>query len=102
MSSEVIAWALGIAATVVSGVMVFYLQRSQKKRDKKEEQRLYVRQTETRLMIDLQLATAKLSYAVAMAIKRGTPNGEVEDGIKAYDKALEEFREFERDQISRI
>ena len=53
------------------------------------------------LRISLVLATAKLSYAVAMAIKRGKPNGEIEDGIAQYNKSLERFREFEREQLVR-
>jgi hypothetical protein len=35
-----------------------------------------------------------------MAIKRGTPNGEVEEGIEAYENALEQYRKFEREQIT--
>lgn len=64
------------------------------------EERSKNRKRESLILIDLQLATAKLSYATAMAIKRGTANGEVEEGIKAYRKALVEFQEFEREQIS--
>lgn len=81
---------------------MFYIQRMQKKRDEKEEGRARARRTETKLLLDLQMATAKLAYAVAMALKRGTPNGEVEEGVKAYEEAVEEFREFEREQISRL
>lgn len=53
------------------------------------------------LRIALVLATAKLSYAVAMAMKRGHPNGEIEEGIEAYNASLERFRAFEREQLVR-
>lgn len=53
------------------------------------------------LRIALVVATAKLSYAVAMAVKRGHPNGEIEEGIEAYNQSLEQFREFEREQLVR-
>lgn len=102
MSSDIIAWILGIASPVLVAVITFYFQRMQKKRDKKEEERTKLRRQEVRLILDLQLATAKLAYATAMAIKRGSPNGEVEAGVEAYEKALEEFRSFEREQVSRL
>ena len=51
------------------------------------------------LEISLLVATAELSYATTMAIKRGTPNGEVEVAVKRYNKAMEKFREFEREQL---
>lgn len=36
-----------------------------------------------------------------MAVKRGHPNGEIEEGIEAYNQSLEQFREFEREQLVR-
>lgn len=102
MIGEAIAWVLGIASPVLVAIITFYFQRMQKKRDKKEEERTKLRRQEVRLMLDLQLATAKLSYATAMAIKRGSPNGEIEEGITEYEKALSEFRDFEREQLSRL
>ena len=99
---DALLWVVSLAPTVLTGVAIFYLQRAQKRRDKKEETRIQTRRREIRLMIDLQIATAKLAYATAEAIKRGKANGEVEEGIGAYKEALEEFREFERDQISRL
>lgn len=96
----VIVW--GIVQTLITGSILFYAQRAQKKRDEKEEGRAKARRQEFKLQLDLQMASAKLAFAVAMAIKRGKPNGEVEEGIEAYEKALEEFRNFERDQLTRI
>ena len=40
------------------------------------------------------MATAKLAYANAMAIKRGKPNGEIEDGITAYEAARKAYLAF--------
>lgn len=47
----------------------------------------------------LLVATAELSHAIAMAIKRGTANGEVEAAIERYDIAIEKFRDFERKRL---
>jgi len=49
----------------------------------------------------LTVASAQLSYAVAMAVKRGTPNGEMETAIEKYETAMEAFRTYERKQISK-
>ena len=101
--NEVLLWVgTALVPTIVTGSVLFYAQRAQKKRDEKEEGRAKARRTETKLMLDLQMATAKLAYSTAMAIKRGSPNGEVEEGIKAYKEALNEFQEFEREQLSRL
>lgn len=100
--NEVWYFLAGLLPSIITGLILFYIQRAQKKRDAKEEHRAATRRQEVRLMLDLQMATAKLSFATAMAIKRGTPNGEVEDGIKAYKEALEKFQKFERNQISQL
>ena len=93
---------LGLLPGLATAVIVFYVQRRQNKNDAKEEGLAKAKRAETKLSLDLQMATAKLSYAVAMAVKRGTPNGEIEEGIKAYKDALEEFQKFEREQLSRL
>lgn len=51
------------------------------------------------VQLDLLLATAKLSYAVAMAMKNGHPNGEVEEGVEQYKNAMRSFKKFERELI---
>ena len=68
------------------------------KNDKKREEHEEARKKESLLLLELNMASAKLSYAVAMAIKRGTPNGEVEEGIKAYKEAKEKYYHFLNEQ----
>ena len=36
-----------------------------------------------------------------MAWKRGTPNGEVEDGIEQYKEAMTAFKKFERKLVAK-
>ena len=98
--NEIWPFLLGLIPSIVTSSVVFYMQRAQKKRDDKAEGKAKARRTAERLSLDLQMAIAKLAYAVAMAIKRGTPNGEVEEGIEAYENALEQYRKFEREQIT--
>ncbi len=92
-------WA--VSPGIVVGIVMAVWNRGQKKRDDREDQREDDRYRSEMLRISLLIATAKLSYAVAMAIKRGSPNGEVEEGIKQYESAMEEFRKFEQQQVAR-
>ena len=99
---EIWVYIISLLPAIITGSVLFYVQRSQKKRDKIADERAKARERETYVMLELELAAAQLSYATAMAIKRGTPNGEIEEGIIQYDKALKGFREFEREQLSKL
>ena len=90
-----------LPSLLVSLYMAFF-NRKISKRDKYTESFAEARQRSDQLKLSLLLATAQLSYAVAIATKRGHPNGEIEEGIEQYAKALQEFREFERIQVTRL
>ena len=91
-----------ILPSVIVGIGMALFHRKVSKRDKYADSLAGARQESDKILLDLVLAIAQLSYAVAMAIKRGTPNGEIEEGIKQYNKSLNNFREFERRQVSRL
>ena len=99
---EIWVYIISLLPAIITGSVLFYVQRSQKKRDKIADERAKARERETYVMLELELAAAQLSYATAMAIKRGTPNGEIEEGITQYDTALKGFREFEHEQLSKL
>ena len=94
-----ILWA--ILPGVVTGIILGIWNRRQKKREIDRDEREAYRMKSEMLRISLLVATAQLSRAVAMAIKRGSPNGEIEEGLEQYNSAMEEFREFEREQMIR-
>lgn len=100
--SEVWVFLCGLIPSIITGMVVYYFQRAQKKRDEKEDGRENARRREMRLILDLLLATGELTSAVAIAIKRGHANGEVEKGLESFEKAKEEFQDFERDQVARL
>ena len=99
---DVLSYLIGLIPAIISGIALFYIQRVQKKRDTADEERTKTREKESYVTLELELATAKLAYASAMAIKRGKPNGEIEEGIEQYEKAMEAFKRFEREQISKL
>ena len=95
------SFLVGIVPTILTGSILFYWQRKQKKHDETVEEHANARRCESLLLLDMQLATAKLSYACAMAIKRGKPNGEIEEGVNAYEAAKEKYNIFLIDQTKK-
>lgn len=84
---------------LVVGLLLAYWNRKQNKKDADNEEVENNKKLKDALEISLLVATAELSYATTMAIKRGSPNGEVEVAVKRYNKAMEKFREFERKKL---
>lgn len=81
---EVTALVLGAALDISIGVMLFYTQRKQRKRDAEEEKRRHDNAEVALLQMELIDAGNSLSFATAMAVKRGRPNGEMEEAISTY------------------
>lgn len=92
-------WA--ILPGIVVGIVMAVWNKRQKDRDEKADEKEEQRVKSELLRISLLVASAQLSYAVAMAVKRGKPNGEIEVGVKQYEKSMDEFRKFEREQIAK-
>lgn len=99
---DVWSYLIGLLPAVITGGVLYYMQRAQKKRDRLTEARAKDRVHEARKELDLMLTTAKLAYATATAVKRGKANGEMEEAFRLYAVAMEEFREFERDMLAKI
>ena len=96
MSGYQIAWE--IAKGVIVALVVAYFNKKRDKRDKKQDKLEEARRKEALLSLELTMAAAKLSYATAMAMKRGTANGEVEEGIQAYNQAKDKYYAFLNEQ----
>lgn len=90
---------MAILPSLTVGILLAIFNRKQQKKSSEIEEEKEARLESEYLQLNLTVATAQLSYAVAMAVKRGEPNGEIEEGIKAYDKAIRDFRKFEKKQI---
>ena len=88
-----------LVPSIVVGLVLFYWERRQKKLDAKRTEEESTRIESDLLRLDLEVATAQLSYAVAMAYKRGHANGEMESAIDKYEDAMSKFREFERKKV---
>lgn len=88
--------------SLLVGIVMAIFGSRQKKIEEKAEEKEQLRMEADACRLSLLLATAKLSYAVAVAIKRGSPNGEIEEGIKQYEDANEKFKAFERKLITKV
>lgn len=94
----VLTLCLGLLGDITIGVVVFVItKRINKAQQRKEEHEKAIRESKTQLeLLHLQLVNAgnSLSYAVAMAVKRGSPNGEIESGIKKYKEAKKAYLDY--------
>ena len=90
-------WA--VAPGVIVGVVMAFWNKRQKRITDHEKTQTQDKFDTDLMRIDLEVASAQLAYAVAMAVKRGTPNGEMEEAIERYEIAMEKFRKFERMQV---
>lgn len=93
-----VAGFLFVLEIVVNVVITNRLNKKLKERDEKQEQIEKARLEYELTVLDVVNASAKLSYALAMAIKRGSPNGEVEAGIDAYNSAMQKEEKFLKEQ----
>lgn len=89
-----------IIPSVLVGLVLFYWERRQQKNDRHNKLHEDLAIEGDLVRLDLEVATAKLAYAVAMAVQRGKPNGEMEEALKRYHEAMDKFRKFERKQIA--
>lgn len=98
MISQLI-WA--VAPGIIVGIVMALWNRRQKEKDELDRAADADRVKGEALKLSLLVATAQLSYATTMAMKRGTANGEVEPAVEQYNAAMEAFRSYEREQIAR-
>lgn len=91
--TEIICTAITAAATIICG----YIAISGKRRAEREDERAEQRSKEGRLQLRMMDANSKLTVGVAMALKHGHCNGEVEAGLKAVQEASDDYVKFLED-----
>ena len=92
-----ILWA--VLPGIVTGIILGIWNKRQKARDDAADQREADRQRGEIVQLDLLVASAELTRATAVAVKYGHANGEIDVALGGYNKAIEAFREFEREQL---
>ena len=95
-----ICWAA--APSLLVGIFMAVFAARQRRHMRRREAAERAKREESRLNLNLTFAAAQLSHATAMAIKRGKPNGEIEEAVEVYAQAIGEYRSFEREQMARL
>ena len=95
------ATIISICASIISGMVLFFLKRYFDRREKEEKERDEVFAKENILILKTIDAVGKLTYADALAIRDGKTNGEMKEAIEAYKKADKELYEFLLEQNSK-
>ena len=88
--TDILCTFITAAATIICA----YMAAQGKKRSDREDARAERRAKEGRLQLEMIEANSKLTVGIAMALKHGHANGEVEAGLKAVDEAQREYVEF--------
>ena len=95
-----IAIIMSICASIISGMVLFFLQRFFKKKQKVDEERDRAKAKENMLILKSIDAVGKLTYADAVAIRDGKTNGEMKEAMKAYAEVKDELYEESHEQNS--
>lgn len=97
MSVEIICCLITAGATSLCGYLAYLSNVEHKvaeKSRKESEERAEERRKESLLSLQLMNANCSLTVGTAMAIKRGSCNGEMEQGLKDVQEAMREYRDF--------
>lgn len=95
-----VAIIISILGSVISGTILFFIKRYFTKLEEKEHERTKTRDKENVLIIKSIDAIGKLTYANSIAIRDGKTNGELKEGIQAYNDVKEEMYEYLLEQNS--
>lgn len=85
---------------IITGLVLAAWNRRQKIRDDTADQREEERKKSEVVKLNLLAATADLSCATAVSLKYGRTNGEIDEGLKQYNKAIAAFRDYEREKLA--
>ena len=98
---NMISLIVSVCASIISGMVLFFLQRFFKKKQKVDEERDRAKAKENMLILKSIDAVGKLTYADAVAIRDGKTNGEMKEAMKAYAEVKDELYEYLLEQNSK-
>lgn len=96
MNPTVAAALIGAVATVLVALIELRSQRDRKR----AEARAVRREQESRLSMDLMLATSEMTDVLCIALQGGKINGNVDEARKKGKDAREAYRAFLREQAA--
>lgn len=87
-------WVMAIVPSIIVSLVMLYWGRQQTKRDVKIESRATIRKEESLLCLKVNMATAKMAEATALAVKRGKTNGEMTEALEELESVKKEYYGF--------
>ncbi len=97
----VVSIIISICSSIISGMVLYFLQKYFKKKAQKDEERDAVKARENLLILKSIDAIGKLTYADAIAIRDGKTNGEMHEAMDAYNAVKDDMYEFLVEQNSK-
>ena len=97
MDSGVIATIVSAIASIICAIVAGLFAREKKRqteRDKKTDELEARRAEGAKLQLEMINANSELTVGVAMALKNGNCNGEVEEGLHAVQEAGADYTKF--------
>ena len=90
---SIVNWVITGVTTVMSGIILFLLNRFLDRQQKKEEQRDADKTKDTVLILRSLNALGKLTIANSIALRDGKTNGEMSAALAEYEKVEHEMYE---------
>ncbi len=91
---KMISVVLSAVASVLSGLILYFLQRYFKKKEKIEEEREKQHHKKDALIIKSIEAVGKLTEANSIALRDGKTNGEMHEALNNYKNVEQEMLDF--------
>ena len=89
-----IAIVISVCASIISGMVLFFLQTYFKKKAKKDDEREARRHKKDVLIIKSLNAVGDLTLANSIALRDGKTNGELKKALKEYESINKEITNF--------
>lgn len=94
---------IAAAQTMVISLVIWYWQRAQNKRDKENNKLEELRKQEARLQMQLLFSAGQLAFGCAVALERGSTNGEIKEAKQSFEEASENYKAFlETEALNKI
>lgn len=85
---------ISICASIISGMVLFFLQSYFKKKQKQDDERENKRHKKDILVIKSINAVGDLTLANSIALRDGKTNGELKKALKEYENVNKEMTDF--------
>ena len=89
-----VAIIISACASIVSGMVLFFLQAFFKKKQKQDDEREQKRHKKDVLIIKSLNAVGDLTLANSIALRDGKTNGELKKALKEYESINKEITDF--------